>query len=126
MKRYKVRFHLGRGETYMHWQVTDNETKTKYYAHPDSQSLLMQGCVLGNQPSVARKIFEGENKTVCAWISCDDVRYIENGKASPDDFGMKQYKYNPRKNPHWFTDDSDNCDKKQIKEMMTINRQVYG
>jgi len=39
---------------------------------------------------------------------------------------MTQYKYNPKKNPYWFTDRDDNVDKKQIKLMMTNKQQVYG
>ena len=126
MKNYKVRFHLGRGKNYMQWQITNNKTKEKVYASPKSTIVMMEGCELGNRPSVAKKIFEGENKTVCAWISCDDVRVVGADLITPDQFDMSQYKYNPKKNPHWFSDDEDNCDGKVFERMMTVNRQVYG
>lgn len=124
MKKYKVRFHLGRGKNYQMWQVTDNETKAKRYYNPDETSLTLLGCTLGNQVGVAKKIFDGQNKTVCAWVDCD--RVIDN-MSQPDSVGtMTQYKYNPRKNPHWFTDADDNVDKKDLRIMITKNRQMYG
>jgi len=124
MKKYKVRFHLGRGKNYMKWQVTNNETKAKAYFDPEETSLTLYGCVLGNQAGVAKKIFEGQNKTVCAWVDCDKI--VNNMGRHLNTSSMTQYKYNPRKNPHWFTEDNDNADKMELEKMVTINRQMYG
>lgn len=124
MKKYRVRFHLGRGKNYQKWQVTDRVKKTKRYFDPSTESLTLINCTLGNQPSVARKIFEGENKTVCAWVDCENV--ITGGDTSSSAAVMTQYKYNPKKNPHWFTDDNANVDKTDHDVMVTLNRSVYG
>ena len=126
IKRYRVRFHLAKGDNYMKWQVFDKQNNTKDYFDPDSKSIFMRGCVLGNQPSTAKKIFNGENKTVCAWISCDDYQVWNSSTAIVNPNAMTHYKYNPRKNPHWFTDTHDNRDGLKFDTMVTLKRAVYG
>jgi len=123
MKRYKVRFHLARGDNYMKWQVSDLQEDTKDYFDPDSKSIVMRNCTLGNYPSTAKKIFDGENKTVCAWVACDEISVVD---LLPTTGSLTHYKYNPRKNPHWFTETTDNADNRQFKMMVTNNRKVYG
>ena len=77
--------------------------------------------------SMARKIFEGANKNVCAWVACEDVEVRDRGKVIPPPVnGMTQYKYNPRKNPHWSTDTNPNMDGKKFSVMMTHDRKIYA
>lgn len=122
-RRYRVRFHLGKGRDYMKWQVFDLKHNTKDYYNPEKVSLVMKGCELGNHPKTAQRIYEGTNKTVCAWVSCNEVMV----SLKPPSFKeMVQYKYNPRKNPHWFTDTHDNVDGRKLSMMFTHNKQVYG
>jgi hypothetical protein len=91
---------------------------------PETKSIIMRDCILGNQPATAKKIFDGDNKTVCAWVACDDVSVVDS--LSRVDHRMTRFKYNPRKNPHWFSDASINCDNRKFKVMITNNRKVYG
>ena len=127
MKRYRVRFHLAKGDNYMKWQVFDKERGTKKYYEPETNSVIMFDCDLGNRPATAKKIFNGENKTVCAWVACEDVEVKDRGEVIPPPVnGMTQYKYNPRKNPHWFTDTNDNMDGKKFSVMMTHDRKIYA
>jgi len=107
----------------MKWQVTDLQQDTKSYFDPDLKSIVMRDCILGNHPKTAMRIHNGENKTVCAWVACDDLAVVDTIPLSST---MTQYKYNPKKNPYWFTDRYDNVDNKQIKLMMTNKQQVYG
>mgnify|MGYP005687380891 CR=1 FL=1 len=83
--RFQVRFHLGKGANYMCWQVKDfglnpaannGRGDIDYYA-PSNVSLELTNCTLKNSPTTARKIYEGNHKTVCAWVECDmvDVHY---------------------------------------------------
>lgn len=123
MKRYKVRFHLAKGENFMKWQVFDLKNNTKDYYDPDTRSIIMRDCLLGNHAETAKKIFNGDNKTVCAWVACEEVRIVDS--VSPIG-SMTNYKYNPRKNPHWHTDTLPNADKLKFKTMVTIKRKVYG
>lgn len=126
MKRYRVRFHLARGDNYMKWQVFDRQQNTKTYFEPSLKSLFMKNCELGNHPTTAKKIYDGQNKTVCAWVSCDDVQIWDNDIVKLDTSGMTHYKYNPKKNPHWFTDTHNNRDGMKFSTMITQQRAVYG
>ena len=126
MKRYRVRFHLAKGENYMKWQVFDRQANTKDYFDPNSMSLFMKNCELGNHPATAKKIYNGDNKTVCAWISCDDYQVWDNERFTLNAGAMTHYKYNPKKNPHWFTDTHDNRDGLKLDTMITQKRAVYG
>jgi len=129
-KRFRVRFHLGKGVNYKKWQVIDrhNGTHREYY-DPEKVEIVMYKARLGNQPSTARRIFEGSNKTVCAWVDCDmvDINYLKSPSANlTDTEGLTQYKYNPRKNPHWFTDGDTNVDNQEFLKMTTKNKTIYG
>lgn len=134
MKRFRVRFHLANGPNYMKWQVKDRGMQgagwlaTEYY-DPEKCNIKMRGCKLGNQESTAMKIFEGANKTVCAWIDCEelDIEYRKDPRFKDvEEDGLTQYKYNPRKNPHWFTDTESNCDGRTFKTLTTCKRKIYG
>lgn len=123
LKRYRVRFHLAKGENFMKWQVFDKLNNTKEYHDPDTRSIIMRDCLLGNHPATAKKIFGGENKTVCAWVSCDELIVVDSVSSTDR---LTHYKYNPRKNPHWYTDSTDNADNMKFNVMVTSNRAVYG
>jgi len=120
--KYKVRFHLGRGENFMKWQVRDLETGEVNYYDPDNMHLSMHVCKLGNKPSVATKIFNGENKTVCAWVWCDKVIAYHN----PQHRVGKQYRYNPRRNPHWHSSDEYNLDNCEVLRLTTMGRGIFN
>lgn len=128
-KRFQVRFHLGKGANYMCWQVKDHRNKgTEYYA-PSTCSLELTNCKLRNSPTTAKRIHDGQAKTVCAWVECDmvDVRYKKDPAfTGVDTKNLRKYKYNPRKNLHWFTSKQDNLDNKELKKMYTNNRAIYG
>ena len=124
-KRYRVRLHLAKGENFMKWQVFDKQNNTKDYFDPDLKCILMRGCVLGNQPATAQRIYDGENKTVCAWVACDEVAVVDKIPLSSIS-KLTHYKFNPKKNPHWFTDTHDNRDGLKFDTMITQNRAVYG
>jgi len=123
MKRYKVRFHLAKGENFMKWQVFDLKNNTKDYYDPETRSIIMRDCLLGNHAETAKKIFNGDNKTVCAWVACEEVRVVD---SVPSLGRLTQYKYNPRKNPHWHTERRLNADNLKFDMMVTHKRQVYG
>ena len=105
---YKVRFHLGRGEHFMHWQIksklnTGDGTGAKEivdYVDPLDNQLAMLGCKLSLQPTAAQKIHDGANKTVCAWIECESVQVLEVNRLKPNEQDYR-IKFNPRQNPEW-------------------------
>jgi hypothetical protein len=129
---YRIRFHLAKGEHFMHWQVRHKKTKKVVYYDPNEMSIEMLNCKLGNQPSTANKIFEGANKSVCAWVDCEDyklfpldvaekvIEYFSNAGE------LENYMYNPRKNPHWYTTLDDNVDNRLVNRIVTLNNKIYG
>ncbi len=128
-KRFQVRFHLGKGANYMCWQVKDNRNKGTEYYPPSSVSLELTNCVLRNSEKTATKIFRGEHKTVCAWVECDmiDVHYKKDPAFKDvNTKNLRKYKYNPKKNIHWFTSKQDNVDNKKLIKMHTNSRALYG
>ena len=123
LKRYRVRFHLAKGDNFMKWQVFDKLHGTKEYHDPDTRSIIMRDCLLGNHATTAKKIFDGDNKTVCAWVACNEVCVVDSVPAIGR---LTHYKYNPRKNPHWHTDTLNNADNLKFNMMVTNKRKVYG
>jgi len=121
----------------MCWQVKDyglnpasnnGRPDTDYYA-PSNVSLELTKCVLKNSPTTAQRIYDGQHKTVCAWVECDmvDVHYKKNPSFKEvDTKNLRKYKYNPKKNLHWFTSKQSNVDDKELVKMHTNSRAIYG
>ncbi len=116
----KVRFHLARGKNYMKWQIKDG-IKTEYY-EPDLFNLIMNNCQLHNKPNIAKKIFNGENKTVCAWISCQSVNIVDRKEISSQ---KESISYNPRIAPHWRCDNGNNIDNKIFKTIVSVGHKLF-
>lgn len=95
---YKVRFHLGRGEHFMHWQVKSQNMT--WYHDPSKVQLAMFDCKLVVQPSTAKKIHEGACKTVCAWIQCDEVQVLPLNRIGKNETDWN-VRFNPRVHPEW-------------------------
>ena len=102
----------------MKWRVEGDDKQVAFY-NPQHVQLFMRGCKLRNQKSAAKKIFNGENKTVCAWIDCEDVKLFF-GPISLD----QQLVYNPRKQPHWSFNGED-VDGKVFEELRTIDNKIF-
>tara|TARA_R100000388_G_scaffold84140_1_gene63148 strand:+ start:1473 stop:1835 length:363 start_codon:yes stop_codon:yes gene_type:complete len=113
----------------MCWQVKDHRNKGIEYYAPSTCSLELTNCTLRNSPSTAMRIYNGNAKTVCAWVECDmvDVNYKKDPSfTKPPIKNMDKYKYNPKKHMHWFTKRNNNADDKNLKKMHTNNRSLYG
>ena len=93
MKTYRYDF-TRPGDNYEVASVCKQKQYEDYF-DPESKHLdaLLR---LGNNLPLNKKIFEGENKTICAWVSCDDIR-CGTTTSSPDTNAMTHYKYNPKK-----------------------------
>jgi hypothetical protein len=104
MKRIKVRFNLGAGENYMKWKI-DIPGQDARYLDPQGVQLRMTGCTLRNSPATAAKIHAGANKSVCAWILCDQISILSAELESPSITQLKNFEplaYNPRVQPNWL------------------------
>jgi hypothetical protein len=127
MSKYKVRFHLGRGEHYQHFQVT-HPTGKKTYFDPSCNQIKMEGATLVNHQSTAQKIHDGANKTVCSWIECDNLTmYGLNDKHHRGWFsttGASEARYNPRWKPNWIVNGKI-ADSKTYDLIYTTGRRVF-
>lgn len=98
----KLRFHLAKGVNFMKWQLRNKNQGIIEYYNPSEFTYTIKNGKLNNQKNVAKKIYEGSNKTVCSWISFDV------GCSNLSDFNHAEcYKisYNPRTNPYWVCND---------------------
>lgn len=111
---YKIRFHLGRGDDFMKWQIK-SETGTQYIS-PDDVQLGMFNAKLRVQLGTSNKIHEGACKTVCAWIECEDLMF-DDPQEKKGNFGdyvkYHRVRFNPRNNPNW-TDENNNIVNNEI------------
>jgi hypothetical protein len=119
MKRYQVRFHLGKGENHGKWQVK-SMAGVRYY-DPATVSLTLLDCQLRNQPATAKKVYDGANKSVCAWIDCNEVL-----TAAPHTPAGLPVSYNPRVAPHWRDEAGENIDGKRIGLLRSNGRQLVS
>jgi len=127
MRDYKVRFHLGRGSHYMHWQVKDAHS-VKYY-DPKLYQLELGNCKLVSRPSASRKVFEAGVKDVCGWIECENYWVLNMERHIPIlTDNMERLFYNPIIDPRWRRD-SDNgefsWDNRCFSSLLTDNNRVY-
>lgn len=113
MRKFKIRFNLRRGVNYMKWKVTYPDGNVEYF-NPREVQLILKNTQLKNYKGVAKKIFEGGHKVVCAWVLCEDIEIItENFNQS--DLQGRRIRYNPRVQPNWLLDGS-------ISDDMKFNR----
>jgi len=119
-KKIKVRFNLGKGKNYMKWKV-EFPTHSEYYS-PDEYTLFLHACQLKNHKKTADKIHSGANKSVCAWILCDQLFLGQNVKL-PD--GGTQLKYNPRTQPNWLAGAAV-VDNEYFDQIWSDGRKLFG
>ena len=120
-KMFKVRFHLAKGKNFRKWQIK-NKTQVLYYV-PDEVQLVLTSCILRNNPKTAKQIYDGRNKTVCAWIECDDVQVIKPIPTLEDE--TKIIQYNPRITPNWTNAEQQNLDECRFCKLITKGRKVF-
>lgn len=97
MKSIKVRFNLGAGQNYMKWKIEYPDGKVEYHAPADVQ-LVMKNCILKNHRKTAQRIFDGGQKTVCAWVLCKSLEIRRDNFEIDND---QRIRYNPRVLPNW-------------------------
>ena len=96
--KYRVRFHLQRGEHYMHWQIRAWEGTVKYL-DPEKYQIEMRDCYLVNKINTARRVNLAGKKDVCGWVECDNFDINECGQI--DTNYCDKLSYNPINDVHW-------------------------
>ena len=121
---YRIRFHLAKGEHFMHWQVKNLDTKEVNYYDPAEYSLSLSNCTLKNQRATAEKIHAGENKSVCAWINADHVTVQVEACRLATIKGQDRFMYNPRRATYWMDHEGRNMDNMSFTDLVTVGRTV--
>lgn len=123
---YRVRFHLGKGEHYRHWQVRHPDG-TKTYHDPETTTLVMHGCYLRNSRRIADRIHAGANKSVCAWVLCRTVQAEAVPPSdSPVEFDPMRVQFNPRVLPHWHDRHGTDLDGTEFRAIVSWNRDLFA
>jgi hypothetical protein len=120
---FKVRFNLGRGENYLKWQVKMPNKEVAYF-NPEEVSIMMVNAKLVNNKPTSKKIYEGANKSVCAWIEAEYVSVEGVRSFELSTHKDKQVRYNPRVYPSWIQGDND-VDGETYRKLVTSGRNVY-
>ena len=132
MMKYKLRYHLGRGENYMKWQIRGIDTDELYYYTPESVIFDIDNALLKNNKKTAQKIHDGENKTVCSWVECESIA-VYNTYGNGDELNSLMIKwhssketlsYNPRKLPHWVDENNNDVDGNHYDNLIVEGRKI--
>lgn len=116
----KVRFNLGKGRNFMKWQVKTGK-RVRYY-DPTQVQLTMIGCRLRNRPKTAQRIYEGENKTICAWVDCKSVTIQPIASHK----GRRIIQYNPKVKPYWRSGNNRNIDNCRYETIVSVGRHLFA
>jgi hypothetical protein len=121
MARIKVRFNLSRGKNFMKWKIVYPDSTIEYLS-PNEVSLIMMKCKLSNNAKQAEKIFQGESKTVCAWVLCEEMKIT--GVPQKDIIETSRLRYNPRIKPCWDYQEV-NSDGKEFDRIESRGNRLY-
>ena len=123
--RYRIRFHLQRGEHYMHWQVRAYDGSVQYL-DPSKYQIEMLGCKLINKKNAARKVYNAGKKDVCGWVECDKYFPRFTGDLPVDN--LERLRYNPIVDPVWRREDDEgdfDWDNYHFDSLVTEGNRVY-
>ncbi len=124
---YKVRFHLGAGEHYKHWQirtVCKGKPDRVEYEDPSKVQLELVNCTLRSKTGVAKKVLASQVRDVCGWVECEHVITNYLDIISVQD--LPRVTYDPKLNPYWKIEgDSDNYETMLVAELVTSGNKLY-
>jgi hypothetical protein len=127
----EVRFHLGGGKHFMHWQVLVKQGGKKideYYYDPNEYQLEMRGCRLRNRPNKAKQVFEAGVHDVSGWVKCEEVMLRKDFYPTLPIDNLEKVFYNPLRDPHWRRESDSNefvWDESEYATLITSGKQVY-
>lgn len=124
---FDIRFHLGAGQHYKHWQVKDG--KDVIYYDPAQYSLIMNDCLLKNNRNKAEKIFESKRRDVCGFVRCLEYKAVEKYQIDAM-FLEPEIKYeimfDPKIAPYWRKHNDPNAyDGLTYSTLVTNGRRVF-
>ena len=124
MRKYKLRFNLGKGERFMKWKITYPDGSVDYL-DPDEVTIVLWNCQLKNRRKVAEAIFEGANKRVCSWVTAEKAMVFTKDKTLPP-IAAEPIRYNPRLAPHWTDSIGADIDDVELTKVITDGRRLFA
>jgi len=114
----------------MKWQIKylgteDGRDDRVSYVNPLDNQLAMLGCKLSVQPTAAKKIHDGANKTVCAWIECEEVQVLSVDRIKPNEQDYR-IRFNPRVSPNWIDENNTIVSGEQYQILFTSDRTLWA
>jgi len=126
---YSVRFHLGRGPNFRHWQVRNlsNKSSAPLFLDPSEFQLHLHNCKLVRSESKAKKVFSSGVKDVCGWIRCDSFDVVDVSQITPDEVaGLDRVSFNPIMDTEWRIEGrSGSFSNQDVGELVTAGSRVY-
>jgi len=127
----EVRFHLSKGQHYMHWQLKTKQggkTVEVCYFDPFEYQLEMRGCILWNRPNKAKQVFEAGVHDVSGWVRCKEIMLRKSFYPILPVDNLEKLYYNPIRNPYWRRESD--CgefiwDNYEFDTLITDGKQVY-
>jgi hypothetical protein len=120
---FDVRFHLGAGEFYKHWQVKSKD-EVIYY-NPKDFRLIMSVCTLKNYRNKAEKVFSTQKRDVCGFVRCVMYYVFPYSDYSVHNYG-DELLYDPKVAPFWRKENSEESyDNLQYDRMITFGRRIF-
>ena len=119
---FDVRFHLGNGQYYKHWQI---KSDTVFYINPENNGLILLNCKLINHKKKAEKVFSTQKRNVCGYIQCQNYEIIN--KSDFINFAnLEEIMYDPKISPFWRKYNDNNIyDNSQYAKLITNGRNVF-
>ena len=123
---YKVRFHLGAGKHFKHWQIR-SECGVSYY-WPIEVQLFLFNCVLKSNKKKAYKVYAEQVRDVCGWVECDNVK-VEDMTFAYEPItveGLPRITYDPKVTPYWKVEgDSDNYEMLRVQRVVSNGNKLF-
>jgi hypothetical protein len=124
MGNIKVRFNLGRGKNYKKWKVSVPDQPDQFF-DPLEVTIILKNCKLVNNKKTAEKIFNGKNKSVCAWVSCSEVDVMAYSSVVKwGSVSLREISYNPKIAPNWVIDNRD-ADNENIDVIISCGKSLH-
>ena len=98
---FQVRFHLGAGEHFRHWQIRGPDGVA--YVDPETHSVVLTGCTLKNRRGIAEKVLKDQRRDVCGHVLCESVEVVESVRKP---LGRVVH-FDPKVTPYWTVEGLD-------------------
>lgn len=99
---FDIRFHLGAGQHYKHWQVKDLSSNDVVYYDRKLFYFVMHDCVLKNKRNKAEKVFASQRRDVSGCVRCSSYDVHTYGQYDDLDHSYgDELQYDPKITPFW-------------------------